>query len=323
MVNFDLKEEIRCDFIVSQQRKKIWYVELEILEQLLRTCQKYGLKCWLDSGSLLGAVRHHGFIPWDDDIDLVMMREDYDKLMEIGPKEFCHPFFFQSAYTDKIYPRGHIQIRNTETTAILPLEYKREFNQGIFIDIFPLDALPDDEIMASDLKVKIICMRNILYSYKYYPPLGLKVLPNLFRTFKAYMLIGKDGFRKYYHKYEEILRKNKIQDNRLLTKISSFETKYKGIDKHLFDDTVWMDFETIKVPVPSGYDQYLRLMFGESYMIPKRCPSLHNDIFFDPDNSYTKYLPSQKAYFRHLIWKEKVKKIGTRILALKNDNSKY
>lgn len=309
MLDFDCKEEVRCGFVVTEQRKKIWKIELDLLAHLMTVCQKYGLRYWVDSGSLLGVIRHKGFIPWDDDIDLVMMREDYDKLMEIGPKEFCHPYFFQSAYTDINYTRGHVQIRNSETTAILPLEYNRAFNQGVFIDVFPLDALPDDDFQAANLIEKIMRMRKLLSSYKYIPPFGIRTLSYMFTRFKANMLIEKVGFQKYYRDYEHLLRMNKNQDCKLLTKISSFETKYKGIDKQIFYETIWMDFETMKVPVPSGYDKYLRLMFGDDYMIPRRSPSLHSEVFFDPDNSYRNYIPSQRGYFRSLIWKEKFNKI--------------
>lgn len=108
-----LEEEIRDEFLVDVKRKQVWAVELDLFLKFVTVCRKYNLRYYADSGTLLGAVRHQGFIPWDDDMDFVMFRDDYDKLCEVGEKEFGHPYFFQSERTDPGTIRGHIQIRNS------------------------------------------------------------------------------------------------------------------------------------------------------------------------------------------------------------------
>lgn len=91
----NLDKEIRQGYEISSEMKKVWNVQMKLLKKLLEVCDKHHLKIWADGGTLLGTVRDHGYIPWDDDIDMVMLREDYDKLLEIAPKEFEEPFFFQ------------------------------------------------------------------------------------------------------------------------------------------------------------------------------------------------------------------------------------
>ena len=138
-----LEEEVRCDYTVSKEMKKVWAVELDLLSEFQRVCKLHDLKYSVCGGTLLGAIRHKGFIPWDDDIDVMMMRDEYEKLCKLAD-EFKHPYFFQTEETDPGSLRGHAQLRNSETTGILKreLKFKRPFNQGVFIDIFPLDNCP-------------------------------------------------------------------------------------------------------------------------------------------------------------------------------------
>lgn len=305
---FDITEEVRNGVLVSTELKKIWKVELELLVELLNVCEKYGLECWVEGGTLLGAVRHKGFIPWDDDIDVVMLRNDYDKLMEIGPSEFKPPYFFQSAYTDKFYFRGHIQIRNSNTTGVLPYDCKREFNQGIFIDVFPLDGMPESKEAQMALKEKSVLMRKKMKFYRHFQ---LLKKPNLLDNWLEQRKIDKEidtvGFKDYYRSYENMFRSNAISECQNLTLLSSFALDFV-FDKHIFDETLYVDFENIKVPIPIGYDKYLTLMFGEDYMIPKQISSYHGEVIFDTDHSYIDTLPAIRKKWRNAGYKRVLKR---------------
>ena len=137
------KEEERCGFLVTEKRKKVWAVGMELLEQFDRVCKKHGLRYFVYYGTLLGAVRHQGYIPWDDDIDVVMFRDDYERFQLIASEEFTEPYFFQNSYTDCVlWPFS--KIRDSRTTAIeRRFTNLRDFHHGIFMDVFPLDSVSD------------------------------------------------------------------------------------------------------------------------------------------------------------------------------------
>lgn len=297
-IQFDTTEEVRNGVLVTSDLKKVWKVEMELLLELLRVCEKHGLKCWVEGGTLLGAVRHKGFIPWDDDIDVVMLRDDYDKLMEIGPSEFHDPFFFQSAYTDKFYFHGHVQIRNSHTTAVLPEECKREYNQGVFIDIFPLDGMPEKKEDQKALMEKSVLMRRKMARYHRFHLLRkLNIMGNWLEQRKIDKEIDSVGYEGYYRNYEAMFRSNSITKCKYLTLLSSFPLDW-SFDKHIFDDTLFVDFENIKVPIPIGYDKYLKLIFGDDYMIPKRISTYHGEVIFDTEHSYIDTLPAIRKEWR-------------------------
>ena len=143
-------DEFRDGFLVTSDRKRLWNAEIELIVEFQRICEKHNLKWFATGGTLLGAVRHRGFIPWDDDVDLVMPRTDYDRLKKIAAEEFRYPFFFdfwcenQNQAFD-VYGCWPVipfaKIRNLGTSMIEAWNLKM-LKQGIFIDIFPMDPFP-------------------------------------------------------------------------------------------------------------------------------------------------------------------------------------
>ena len=108
----NLEEETRCGYLITAKMKSVWNIQIDLVQKLLEVCKRYDLRIWADSGTLIGTIRHKGYIPWDDDIDLVMMRDDYDKLLAVSNAEFKSPYFFQTAYSEHApYSHGHAQLR--------------------------------------------------------------------------------------------------------------------------------------------------------------------------------------------------------------------
>lgn len=270
-----LKEENISGYLVSKEMKEVWACELDMLERLLAVCLKYDLKCWADSGTLIGAVRHKGFIPWDDDIDMVMFRDDYDKLVKVADKEFTYPYFFQTIYSDGYYGNRHAQIRNSETAAIA--NPKSRFNQGVFIDIFVLDGVPDVPRT----------LQKHLRKVKVYKQL-LKSVSKLISHFPKTLYRKCRWDKMLYARYEEVLRSAPVSETELVSTLSlNYKTRIKN--RSCYDRTEYMDFENLKIPVPSGYDQILKIDFGD-YMTPVHQPTLHGKLHFDTKRSYKEVL---------------------------------
>lgn len=142
------------DYIITEFQKEIWAVELDIAAQISKICKKYNLKLYADGGTQLGCVRHNNsFIPWDDDIDFAMTRKDYDIFRKVARQELKEPYVFQDTSTDRVKFHS-LKIRRSDTTAIPKriLDKKILSNYGIFVDIFPLDVVPENDCSRDNFK---------------------------------------------------------------------------------------------------------------------------------------------------------------------------
>ena len=133
-------DEIRDKFQVSSIRKKVWLCELKIAQWFCTVCSKYNLSYFLIGGSAIGAVRHNGFIPWDDDLDIGMLRNNFETFKEVAPKELPDEYYIEyGVLSDNIFS-SLLRIRNKNTTGILVDEFRQgSEGGGIFIEIYPFD----------------------------------------------------------------------------------------------------------------------------------------------------------------------------------------
>lgn len=291
----NLDKEIRNGYEISSEMKKVWDIQIKMVKKLLEVCTKYNLKVWADGGTLLGTVRHHGYIPWDDDIDMVMLREDYDKLLQVAPKEFEEPFFFQDVYTDKSYPRGHSQMRYNGTTAILPGDINCPFNQSIFIDIFVYDLLPKNKgalvgAMRKAEFYRFILNRSVWGRYSFFHPKGTvaHLLARMYVAFKGFVNVYEKMQECYTH-YD--VKMTDVYSCPMFGIHNAFDLQRK---KDWYSDTIYMPFEDFQMPVPVGYDEILTQQYGE-YMTPVKAPSLHGSVIFDTERPYTEVLKDIKS----------------------------
>lgn len=127
---------------IDSKLRQLQLAELEILDEFVRVCQAHDLRYYLVGGTLLGAVRHQGFIPWDDDIDVAMPREDYDRFAQIASEELGPQYFYQCPDTDPHYFLTYAKVRKNGTEVCEERFRNSKFHKGVFIDIFPLDFCP-------------------------------------------------------------------------------------------------------------------------------------------------------------------------------------
>ena len=294
-----LNGEERCGYYISPKMKEVWAVELDLLAELQRVCLKYQIQYFASGGTMLGAVRHKGFIPWDDDIDIMMIRSEYQKLCEVADKEFKHPYFFQTEYTDRGSLRGHAVLKNSETTGALKSEIKFcKFNQGIGIDIFPLDSVVDDEIKfvkqgqkVEKLKRKINFLASVTERYNPEEEKNLKgkLKTCLKKVLDVIPLNWKD-YDKLYQEFENTCMKyNDEKTERISTLSFQFMNRQHIKYRKDYEKLIEVDFEFMKIPIGSNYDHALKTRYGD-YLTYEIGSSCHGDVIFDTEKSYTEYI---------------------------------
>lgn len=289
----NLNKEVRDGYAISEDMKKIWDIQLRCVKKVLDVCQKHNLHIWAEGGTLLGAIRHKGYIPWDDDIDLVMMRDDYNKLLAIASSEFEEPFFFQTAYSDKCYPRGHSQVRYNGTAAILPGDIKCKFNQSIFVDIFVYDNLPANKFELSAKLFKSEFLRRILVE-KAYIHFSWNKPKSIVKKILFSFLFLVIPFKKMFGKFDSTFDNIDEDSGKVACVTFTMAAVFSALQKSWFSKTLYLPFEDILMPVPIGYDEILKKLYGD-YMTPVQAPSMHGTVIFDTERPYTEVLKDIKS----------------------------
>lgn len=291
------REEVRCDYLINSKMKRIWGKELEILDKFDEVCQKCGFRYFLAYGTLLGAVRHEGFIPWDNDIDVAMFRDEYEKFSEIAEKEFKDPFEFQKNFFNLAF--GKIRIKGTTAVEVPYLDDK--ISQGLYIDIFPLDDVPKEEncnesYFQIEKELAILAQHPDIYIDQirqgFEATLTSQIIVDLLR------LSPKDRIKEY----EDFCLKN-VGSSKWCGYIHEVAfTNEKPLKKEWFDTIIYLPFEGKEYPVPLDYDNVLKNLYGDySKMIQGL--SDHEKIIMDPDNSYDNYLVGGKL-FNEEFWRQ-------------------
>lgn len=285
--------ETRSDYFVSEDVKKIWAVQVDLLHEFMRVCEKYNLRWFLGFGSLLGVVRHKGYIPWDNDIDVVMPREDYDKLLGIGEKEFQHPYFFQDPKTENgrfffMFSR----LSNSMTTGASPEHWSSRMNCGMYMDIYPLDDIPEKKCELNCFMRKL---QNIQYMSRFcgtfYREEKKGVVANLkmFVHFVHYRLIGSPNPKQLFKRYNLCASAYHGKTNRVGCIIMGYIPNWTWNAEDWAEYEIH-DFEMLKVRIPKGYHNILTQTYKEYMKLPEN-KTTHDYIHFDAETPFYEYFP--------------------------------
>ncbi len=287
----NLEGENICGYEVSAEMKRVWAMELNMVQRFVEVCKQYGLEYRIMGGTLLGAVRHKGFIPWDNDIDIAMPRRDFNKLLEVGPMAFEKPLFFQTPVTEESrYFCTYVKIRDERGTAGHRDDYELGINCGMFIDVFCLDELPNSRLVRR-LYVRRLNEIAKMQRFCLGKPMAGGIIAKLkhglqhFVYRHVYNSPDAAGLFCIYHKAAGRYAGKGGRDVAHL----DFGFKEKFVWNRVdWAEAVMLDFEDMRLLAPRGFDAILKTQYGDYMQLPDD-KATHDYFEFDADIPYSDY----------------------------------
>lgn len=241
--------------------------ELDMVKEFLRICEKHDLKYFMAGGTFLGAIRHKGFIPWDDDVDLGMFRQDYDKFLEIAKMELSYPYKLQTYRNckDHHYYFSHIVDVRYKVRRMGSLDKREEY---VWIDIFPYDGLPKGRFKSSVIYTRLLFYR-FCYHMAYFDkiniarsdrPMWQKGVLQLLKI--SHMVLRFDK-NKWRDKIDHLLKSQNLEKCDKIMSFMGVKLHREIFPKKIYEDLEEYEFEDVLMKGPSDYDKVLRQMYGD------------------------------------------------------------
>lgn len=291
------KEEVRNDFLITSEMKHCWASELKILSVIDDICQKHQIKYFAYYGTLLGAIRHKGFVPWDDDIDIAFLREDYDKFQKVVESELPEGLYFRSFWNSdrmNIFP----EISNGNSYADLgkiDLDYFCGCPYITGVDIYPIDWMPDNpesqKLQSRLLSLALVAL-GVWQQKKSSNQDKQEILEKIKQVMGVEIDTSKDVVRQLYGLADSIIGMYGANDG--CSRAGAQFIRFAGntsadysIPRECFEPLISQPFEFIKIPVPNGYDAALTMHYGD-YMTIVKGFSAHGYPFYSGQKKYMK-----------------------------------
>lgn len=264
--------------------QKLQETQIEILDEIDRVCRKNGLHYSLYAGTLLGAVRHQGFIPWDDDLDVCMPRADYEKLLEIWNHEADSRYILLNKRLFPQYTQSFSKIRKDHTCFLQSDRERGKYHTGIFVDIFPADRMPDGKIPR---KIFILnCMLYQLLIRGYIPPKG-STLEKLICTIILHCISPKHRM-KLISKLEKNITRCSNDKSKHVVFIATKSGFTRPMPIDLLDEFVDLPFGSKRYPCMKKWDECLTLQYNNYMQMPPEEERVwkHHPIILDFEHNY-------------------------------------
>ena len=257
------------EYYTDAEIKKIQEIELETLRVFKEICKKLNIEFFLYGGSLLGAVKYQGFVPWDDDLDLALLRDDYEKLIQQGKQYVPEGYELQHPKLNKKTPYPYIKFRRSGTTMVEYVNMNIKMNHGIYLDVYPIDHLPDDADQINHARQEML---KVVTQYQIRQG---TTLPLMSKNLKYFL-------HKMYRFSKKIVYKM-IPRKRFIQKMDEIMTRYNDIDTHYqgnlffprptnyFDGIhplISVSFEGMEMKIPQGYLLNLTNRYGDINQLP-------------------------------------------------------
>lgn len=285
--------EERDGFYITSMMKKAWAASIEVMEEVKKLCKKHNIQLFCDYGTMLGAVRHQGFIPWDDDIDLVMKRKDYNKFLSVA-HELPQNYRVINMYTEPTYTEMLTRVVNSSKISF-EKEHLEKFHgcpYVVGVDIFPLDFIspnPQEDEMISNLLMIVLGQAENIDSDQISPEekewlicqienlCNAKIDRN--KPIRNQLMIIGDKLCQLYSEEEA---------NEITAMIKRTRRPKYRMDKACYAYSIDMPFENTTVPVPVGYETSLRTNYGANYMTPINKKASHDYPFYKEQEQLVK-----------------------------------
>ena len=251
-----------------------------LLDAIDKVCKEHGIKYYVIAGTLLGALRHKGFIPWDDDLDVALMRSDYDKLVEHAHEWFPEPFSIVAYNNDLSYPKYFAKLEDKSTTLVE--RFYLGYVGGIYMDIFPLDSVPDNKLLRAWHYYRFNLKRRMLYLIYRDPYKHGKGLSSLWLRLLQ-KLVSKEGLHRRTHK---VL--TEFEGKKNCNYVMTHDDGFKAYHKSVFGTPQPCEFEGHTFCAPEHPEGFLSVLYGDDFMTPppveKRDSHFHD--YCDMEHGY-------------------------------------